>query len=170
MATLSYFLIVILSVGFSRAQYEECGTKRSVLLKALFETGDNLYQMGGVFFQPRAETSRYIKVTYTFINTTTGIEGCNVTYIWANGGFLLVQPPTIFQFTSLFVSSPANKLKNLNLKLPIECQVLVSDNDGNCSCKTTRRGEINEDNDNYNTTILDRLTQQVNFRVNSQCN
>ncbi len=156
-----FALVVILLVNLSGAQYEQCGTDELVLLKALFQTGDNLYRMGRAFFEARDETSRFIRVTYTFINTTTEIEDCDVTFKWALGGFLLVQPPSIFKFTSLLFSTPANDLEpeNLNLKLPLECKVLASDKDGNCTCSKDRRGILNDES--YNVTILDRLTQQV---------
>ena len=123
------------------SKYEECGTKKSVLLQALFETGDNMFKLGNVFFPARQSTSRYIKVNYHFNGTD-----CDVTYFWALGGFLLIQPPTIFQFTSLLFSTPANNLESVNLILPRECLPLVGDDD--CTCAN-------------NDTTLTRFTEQV---------
>ena len=131
------------------SKYAECGTKKSVLLQALFETGDNMFQLGSVFFPARQSTSRYIQVNYFFNGTN-----CNVTYYWALGAFLLVQPPTIFQFTSLLFSTPANNLTNLNLTLPRECLSLVDYNEDNDSCKCIS-----------NDTILTRFTEQVTMHT-----
>ena len=146
-------LVFLLLVTVSQARYENCSTKRDVLLKALFETGSNLYDLDQVFVPPRTETSRYIKVKYSFLNDNGGDDGdCTVNYIWAIGGFLLVQPPKIFQFTSLFFSTPANKLEELTLQLPIACKPLVLNKTvSKCSCKTN----------NTHRNALDRLTQQV---------
>ena len=148
---LCFTLVFLLLVTVSQAQYEDCGTKRDVLLKALFDTGNNLFELDKVFFPPRSQTSRYIKVKYTFLDDNGNDAGnCTVNYIWAIGGFLLVQPPKIFQLTSLLFSTPANKLENLNLQLPSACKALVSNETfDNCSC---------EGDDRY---ALDRLTQQV---------
>ena len=145
------FLACFLLFSFSSAEdFTKCGTDRSVLLKALFATEDNLYQMDRVFSPARRESSRHIRVNYAFIDATTGIkdENCSVTYVWALGGFLLIQPPKIFQFTSLLFSTPVNNLELLSITLPTECKVLVEeDENGTCTCG--------------NTTVLDRLTQQV---------
>ena len=142
-------------VGFSGAEdFTKCGTDRSVLLKALFTTEDNLYQMDRVFSPARKPSSRYIRVNYFFIDNSTGVknENCNVSYIWALGGFLLIQPPSIFEFTSLLFSIPVNNLEALNITLPGECNVLVDvDENGTCTCGRRE--------------ILDRLTQQVNKMV-----
>lgn len=81
-------------------------------------------------------------MTYEFED----INKCNVTYIWAVGGFLLVQPPKIFQLTSLYFSTPANNLTDLVIKLPEDCLPLLGDS---CSC------------DNEDDTLLDIMTQQV---------
>ena len=127
------------------SKYAECGTKKSVLLQALFETGDNMFQLGSVFFPARQSTSRYIQVNYFFNGTN-----CNVTYYWALGAFLLVQPPTIFQFTSLLFRTPANDLMSVDLTLPRECLPLVDYNEDNDSCNCTS-----------NDTFLTQLTEQV---------
>ena len=141
------------SEGENASSYHDCHTKKTVLLKALFETKENLYELDRIFIPERVSTSRYIKVKYTFLDSDDVEGNCSVTYIWAIGGFLLVQPPKVFQFTSLLFSTPANNLEYLNLTLPYECRPLVNESmDGeNCSCAgDTRRN-----------TVLDRVTQQV---------
>ena len=150
-SSLCFTLLLLLLVTVSQAQYEDCGTKRDVLLEALFKTGTNLFKLDEIFFPPRTLTSRYIEVEYIFLNDTGVDDGtCNVKYIWAIGGFLLVQPPKIFQLTSLLFSTRANELEKLTLELPSACKELVSsETSSECSCA----GE--------NKHALDRLTQQV---------
>ena len=62
-----------------------------------------------------------------------------------------MQPPKIFQFTSLYFATLANDLIDLIIQLPSECWPLVQINntEDNCTCR-------NDDNN-----ILDILTQQV---------
>ena len=75
----------------------------------------------------------------------------SVTYVWSIGGFLFIEPPSVFQFLSLQFSYPANNLTNITLTLPHQCRGLVSTaNNDNCSC-------ANDGN------TLDILTQQVNL-------
>ena len=147
MATItSVLLIAVLCVSVYFASCEEdyanCDQDLDVLAKALY-TPENKKELIRNFYPPRSSASRFIKVTYKFNGTD-----CNVTYIWAIGGFLLMQPPKIFQFTSLFFSTLANNLIDMVLELPRECFELVKGNDTNCTCE-------NDGN------VLDILTQQV---------
>ena len=134
-------------LGFSSAQYENCTTRLSVLERALYETDSNERSLNEAFFPPGQETSRYIKVTYKFLTDGGFYDGCQVSYIWAIGGFLLIQPPSVFRFTSLFFSNNANNLTEVNLTLPSQCRLLASDN---CTCSKSEESKN-----------LDILTQQV---------
>ena len=139
-------LLLCLELSSVFAQ-SNCSTERSALLKALYSTAGNSNEMDRVFYPERQLPSRFITVNYDFLNDDGFKDNCTVTYYWASGGFLFVQPPKIFVFTSLLFSYPANDLIYLNLTLPSECRDLVSVNEnGTCSCKSP---------------ILDRLTQQV---------
>ena len=127
-------------------------TLLSELECALYTTDSNERKLNQAFFPPRKATSRYIRVNYDFkVHPNSKYydteRECNVTYIWAVGGFLLIQPPTIFQLTSLLFSYPANNIEDVNLTLPIECRQLINSTD--CSCGR-REGQN-----------LDILTQQV---------
>lgn len=148
MAFLVLLLLTLVLPSSSQAQsnsdYAECSTKKSVLLKALYNTSDNFYQLESAFAPPRPGeiSSRYIRVNYMFEDSEGNYGDCIVTYIWAIGGFLLAQPPQIFKFISLYFSSPANDRTNIYLKLPYKCRDLINDsdvdsinNDNNiCSC------------------------------------
>ena len=62
-----------------------------------------------------------------------------------------MQPPTIFQFTSLFFNYPNNDLKDLRLQLPYECRPLIITSSSSCSC-------FGEDDTDF---MLNVVTQQV---------
>ena len=139
----------VLVLCFYRANcevnYTRCDQDITALERALY-TPNNIKELNKVFYPPRETPSRFIKVTYKFDG-----HDCTVTYIWAIGGFLLMQPPKIFQLTSLYFSTIANDLTDLVIQLPDDCWPLVEPKkkeDGDCTCQR-------------NNNILDILTQQV---------
>ncbi len=125
--------------------FANCDQDITVLERALY-IPKNIQELKRVFYPPREPPSRFIKVTYKFDG-----HNCSVTYIWAIGGFLLMQPPKIFQLTSLYFSTSANNLTDLVIQLPSQCWPLVNINgtEDNCTCMSC----------DYNK--LDILTQQV---------
>ena len=132
----------------SVTRFSDCESNLGTLERALFETGGNLFELNRVFFPPSLLTTRFIRVNYTFIDENE-LETCtNVTYIWAIGQVLFMQPPTLFKINSMFFYYPSNDLTTLSLWLPIECIGLINGTDGECSC-------INDSH------MLDVLTQQV---------
>lgn len=131
----------------SVGNFTDCKNDLRILEEALYQP-ENIKQLNMVFYPSRKPPSRFIKVTYEFGD----IDKCNVTYFWAVGGFLLIQPPQIFQLTSLYFSIPANELTDLFIKLPPDCLPLA----GGITCTC-----LNEDHN-----LLDILTQQVwNYAV-----
>lgn len=166
MGRILLLVVFLVSLGASSSMYENCSTKLSVLEQALYDTGQNEQELNLAFFPSRQITSRYIPIIYVFLPED---EYCNVTFFWSVGGFLLIQPPTIFRFTSLHFSYPVNDVVSITIHLPSECRPLVTDSSGGCSCKSNK------------TTILDILSQQVRLlyctniivngeRVNSKYN
>ena len=147
-------LLMLLPIASGNREFDLCPNNMSVLEKALYNTGKNRYQLYRIFFPPRELSYTYIKVNYVFLNNDSTLDSnCTVSYIWSLG-FLLVQPPKVFQFTSLLFSYPANDLKNeVNLTLPFECRPLVMKNNDEsvCSC-------LGRDNNE-----LDILTQNVSI-------
>ena len=139
-------LFALLLCTASATRYSDCNSNLTILELALYETGNNLFELNRVFYPPSLLTTRFVKVNYTFANE---VDTCtNVTYIWAVGAVLFLQPPTLFKFNSLFFYYPNNELATLSLQLPIECIGLINGTDGVCSCE----------NDSH---MLDILTQQV---------
>ena len=141
---------ILVLVSARNSSFQDCNTKLSVLETALYETGNNTLELNRIFFPPNRQTSRFIIIVYLFQNETGELDGCDVSYIWAIGGFLLMQPPTIFQFTSLFFNYPNNDLQELRLQLPYECRPLIITSSSNCSC-------FGDNTD----LMLNILTQQV---------
>ena len=118
----------------------DCATSLSALENDLYCTSGNRLNLNRYFFPPREEAVPFAKVTYHFEG------GCNVTYLWAVGGFLLIQPPSIFAYTSLLFFHTRRRDFTLHLSLPQECTPLVN---SQCSCES-------KDNN-----PLDVLSQQV---------
>ena len=129
------------------------------LAKALYNISGNLLNLTRIFYPPRQPPVQFVRVKYTFEKNETDDSECDVTYLWAKGGFLLIQPPSVFRFTSLFFNFDENAKYDLQLTLPSTCRPLVyinstSDN-LNCSCH-------NQDED---LGILDMVTHQVRATV-----
>lgn len=136
------------------ASSDDCNNSLSDLEEALFNTGQNKLNLTAAFYPPREPPSRYISVHYTFLYENGSATDCSVKYYWAIGGSLLINPPTIFMFTSLLFSIPNNDIENIYLKLPHQCRGLVENlANGACSC-SGRDGKL-----------LDILTQQVNASI-----
>ena len=142
-------LFVLFLCTASATRYGDCDSNLSTLEQALFETGNNLFELNRIFFPPSLLPTRFIRVDYTFVNENNEVDTCaNVTHIWAVGAVLFLQPPTLFSLNSMFFYYPSNDLNTLSLQLPIECIGLINETDGLCSCETE-------------SFMLDILTQQV---------
>ena len=149
---LSSTLLIALASGQNSDGF--CNTTKA-LAQELYDTDGNVLRMTKAFFPPLKAGPKYLLVKYTFLKDDYN-DDCSVTYIWTEGGFLLIQPPWIFQFTSLFFNHVANSKDeyhpHLEIKLPPQCQHLVQDHDG-CSCNNGRT--------NGTTDLLDMLTHEV---------
>ena len=134
----------------NQSNFSECSTQLDVLEDALFTTGDNIFELSRIFYPPSERTTRFIRVVYIFLDDEGEENGCNVTYFWAIGGFLLLQPPSLFRYNSLFFNYPNNDLTELDLKLPSACRPLIGADMSvrECSCANS-------------SERLNILTQQV---------
>ena len=131
----------------STGDFSRCANDLGSLEQALFKTGSNLFELNRIFFPPSLLPTRFVRVEYSFMDPSNN-QDCNVTYIWAVGEVLFLQPPSLFKINSLFFYYPNNELTTLHLQLPIECIPLINGTDGQCTCR----------NDSH---MLDILTQQV---------
>ena len=126
------FILVLLTVSESGV-CNTCNSLRS-LAKALTSNDENMQNLTQVFYPSSRPSAKILKVTYYFEDEMGERDNCNVTYFWAKGGFLLIQPPSIFQFTSLlFNHKVVGEETSLILTLPSACRHLVLRN-ATCSC------------------------------------
>ena len=146
-AALFVIFVPTTASAVSTADFSRCANDLGALEEALFQTGSNLFELNRIFFPPSLLPTRFVRVEYSFMNPSNN-QDCNVTYIWAVGEVLFLQPPSLFKINSLFFYYPNNELTTLSLQLPIECIHLINGTDGQCTCR----------NDSH---MLDILTQQV---------
>ena len=127
-----YCLLCILTTTSVSSSTTSCNDLTS-LVEALYSTDDNLFRLAQVFYPLRQPPAIYVTVTYRFQNESeTGKLDCSINYIWASSSFLLVQPPHVFQWTSLlFYHQSASEHSNITLILPAACKHLAP----NCSCE-----------------------------------
>ena len=152
---------MIFALMLISAEANDC-TTFSGLMELILTTDDNLYHLNDMFYPPRDVPPTFVDVTYHFKERSNisnvladTMSYCNVTYIWAEGGFLLIQPPSIFQLTSLLFNQVelwGENEEKLLLSLPWQCRILVQmSNNSNCACDGSDDG----------ARILDLATQQV---------
>ena len=154
MDLLNFILFVLALLAISEScvagDNNTCNSLKS-LASALTSNDDNMQNLTQVFYPPRQPSAKIVKVIYYFEDEMGKHDDCNVTYFWASGAFLLIQPPSIFQFTSLFFNHKvAGEETTLILTLPNACRHLVLHNT-TCSCDQSNEG------------VLDLLTHQVCF-------
>ena len=150
--------VVIMSILISETDgtttnvslYADCPDDLLVLQKALYGMKGNKYNLTKTFYPPRKQPTGFVRVNYYFLNETgKKDEGCVATFLWASGRFLLIQPPSVFRFTSLFFDNKVDDITSIYLTLPYECRPLTVQ--PQCTCN------ISSDDDD----LLDLLTQQV---------
>ena len=126
---------------------DECNTMKTIA-QAVFSQEGNDLNMSQAFYTASQSSPSFLLVTYNFNDDIEMMSNCNVTYIWAQGGFLFIQPPSVFDLTSLQFFQKTG-VEKLTLTLPYRCRHLVQDQDG-CTCV------------NLNSSLLLKVfTQQV---------
>ena len=133
------------------SEYSNCSNDLFVLEKALYGMQGNKLKLINTFYPSRKISTAFVKVNYNFEDEIGEFtDNCSATYWWTAGGFLLVLPPTIFRFSSLFFGNKVDNINVITLTLPYECRgVVTDDKNSSCSC-------YHKDN-----SLLDVLTQQV---------
>lgn len=128
------------------SQYTDCSSNFSTLERALFETGNNRFELISAFYPTRDSISAFVNVKYN-ISEAEG-NGCQ-NWIWTTSTFYLIESPDVFQFTSLLFVQPENKVHTLTLELPNNCFNLT---------------DVCDDDDNFTTTeykMMELLTRRV---------
>lgn len=148
-----YFILLVLGASSTNGQAANdttCNGLRS-LIECLYDTPGNLKNLNNVFYPPHQSSTSFLQITYSFQNTSGHLDGCDVAYLWAEGGFLLIQPPSVFKFTSLLFNHDVYEKNSLSLTLPNACRHLVESPNNSSKC------ECNADNED----LLDILTHKV---------
>ena len=153
LATVVIMSILISETGGTTTNvslYADCPDDLLVLQKALYGMKGNKNNLTKTFYPPRKQPTGFVRVNYYFEDEIgEKDEDCFATFLWASGGFLLIQPPSVFRFTSLLFDNKVDDITSVNLTLPYECRPLTVE--PNCTCKNSL-----DDDD-----LLDLLTQQV---------
>jgi len=139
LATLSYSRCY---VSENTSVYYDCPKNLRTLEKALYETEENHINLIKTFYPSGKPSPALVQVIFTFVDESD----CTLTYYWASGWFLLVEPPSVFRFASLFFSNEDYDKNDLKIYLPTECRPLAGEE---CTCYSA------------NGNVLDILTQQV---------
>ncbi len=141
----------------SNSSYSRCPYNFRVLENALYETEGNTLNMLSIFSPARKTQPSFVRVHYAFKEENGAVSNCTVPYLWVEGGFLFVQPPSIFQLSSLlfyFKGLRDDVEINLYLTLPFECRPLIVElENGNCTCRNKSKSSL--------STPLEELTEQV---------
>ena len=128
------------------SQYADCSTNFSTLERALFETGNNRFELISAFYPTRDSVSPFVNVKYNI--SEAEVNKCQ-NWIWTTSTFYLIESPDVFQFTSLLFVLPENKVHNLTLNLPTNCFNLTA---------------VCDVDDNFTTTeykMMELLTRRV---------
>ena len=132
-------------VSCSEVPNTSCANDLQTLEKILLQTSNNKIELLKAFYQPRQPPATFVTVNYTFLNEEEHVI-CNKLWMWSSAVFYLIEPPTVFKFTSLFFATPYATTVNIVFKN--ECRDLVTWNeDGTCTCTSN--------------SLLDILTQRV---------
>ena len=133
---------------------DQCATNFMALEKALINTRNNRFELIKTFYPARSVKPVYVKqVIYMFLGNEENDSTINESWIWSNAAFYLIQPPSVFQYTSLFCSYYTGKghvyKETLSLYLPYGCL----NKDVNWTSINTTCSALNP--------MLDILTQRV---------
>ena len=107
-------LFSVLSLKLAESQNTSCGNDFKTLEKALLQTGNNTLKLLQAFYPPRQPPATFVTVHYTFLDADGNIT-CTVTWFWSSVECYLIQPPTIFQFMSLFFTIPQDRITTVNI-------------------------------------------------------
>ena len=123
-------IAALTTVTQGQSEYEDCATNYSVFERAVLKTGNNLYKLTTTFYPPDKDNPLYVNVTYKFLNTSDSESMIlNTTwsnYLWSSASLYLTIPPRVIRYLSLFFCYiEDNRIVDLELELPEECEDLA---------------------------------------------
>ena len=117
---------VLSTVAQGLSEYENCSTNYSVFEKALFKTNNNLYRLTTTFYPPNKDNPLYVSVTYKFLDTSDSTVLNTADYRWSSASlYLTIHPHTISYLSLLFCYVENDRIVDLELELPGECESLT---------------------------------------------
>ena len=123
------FFIVIAAfatIACGQSEYEDCANNYSVFERAVLQTGNNLYKLTTTFYPPDKNSPLYVSVTYKFMNTSTSKILNTTNYRWSSASLYLTIHPHTIRYLSLFFCYIENdRIVDLELELPEECENLA---------------------------------------------
>ena len=141
--------VILLStlIALTEGQNTSYCNDLKTLENALLQTGNNRVELLEAFYPPRQPQATFVTVHYKFQDAEGNIT-CIKTWFWSSVEFYLIQPPTVFVYTSLFFTIPQDRITTANITFKDDCQGLVTWNEnGSCTCTSN--------------SLLDILTQRV---------
>ena len=130
----TYWLMLSITLATNTAvlgqeEYTNCTSNYTVLENAVFNTGDNIYQLTTTFFPPNVGNPLYVNVNYTFSNMNESVQ-----YIWSSASlYLTIEPRTISFLSLFFCYVEENRIVKLEIELPSQCKNLTENRASNAS-------------------------------------
>ena len=125
-AKVVFFTVVaaLATVAQGQSEYENCTTNYSVFEQAVFKTSDNLFKLTTTFYPPDKDNPLYVSVTYNVLNTNESVN-----YRWSSASMYLTIPPHTIRYLSLlFCYIEDERIEELELEIPEECERLIQTN------------------------------------------
>ena len=111
-------MVVLATITQGQSEYEDCVINYSVFENAVFKTNNNLFKFTTTFYPPDKYNPLYVNVTYRFLDTNT-----SVSYQWSSATlYHIIQPRTLRYLSLLFSYIEDNRIVDLELELPGECE------------------------------------------------
>ena len=131
-------MATLVTVAWGQSEYEDCTTNYSVLEKAVFQTGNNLFKLTTTFYPPDKDNPLYVNVAYKFLNASDTLflntSHNSVNYLWSSASLYLTIPPRVIRYLSLFFCYVEDdRIVDLELELPGECGDLAQNPYSNAS-------------------------------------
>ena len=131
-------IATLVTIAWGQNKYEDCATNYSVLEKAVLNTGKNLFKLTTTFYPPDKDNPLFVSVTYKFVSTNdklfSNTSNGSVNYLWSSASLYLTIPPHVIRYLSLFFCYVEDdRIVDLELELPGECEDLAQNPYSNAS-------------------------------------
>ena len=122
------------TVAQGQSEYEDCTTNYTIFERAVLKTNNNIYKLTTTFYPPDKDNPLYVSVTYKFLDTSDSTVLNTTDYRWSSASLYLTIPPHTIRYLSLFFCYIENdRVVDLELELPGECENLTQISYSNAS-------------------------------------